>query len=234
MMLKLTDFNLEPAQTAQLEQYCTDLLETNSQYNLTGIRDRDAVWTTLFLDSLSVLPLLPDVESPTLIDVGTGAGFLGLVLKIMRPDLHLTLVESVGKKARFCESICERLGMEHVRVLTERAEAVGQDSTYREQFDIVVARALAPMPVLVEYLLPLARVGGQMIAQKGPAGPDELLAAEMAIQKLGGRFQEKVSYSLPGPGDGEPRQRHLYILDKHAATPGEYPRHTGVPSKRPL
>jgi 16S rRNA (guanine527-N7)-methyltransferase len=151
-------------------------------------------------------------------------------LKIFLPDLKLTLVESVGKKTRFLEHIVKSLDLKQVEILQERAEALGQMDIYREKYDCAVARAVAIMPTLAEYLLPFVRVGGVAIAQKGESAPAEAHSADKAIYLLGGRFRQLLPVALPGVAD----ERYLVVIDKVAATPSRYPRRVGVPSKSPL
>ena len=165
-----------------------------------------------------------------LIDIGSGAGFPGIVLKIAYPGLQLTLVKSVGKKTDFCRHVVKTLGLDNVEVIQERAENIGQCSAYREQFDWAVARAVAALPVLVEYLLPLVRVGGNMLAMKGESGPAESHASEHALRMLGGHLRQLLPVTLPGVAE----ERYLVIVDKVAATPTRYPRRVGIPTKRPL
>ncbi len=165
-----------------------------------------------------------------LIDVGTGAGFPGIPLKVIYPKLNLTLVESVGKKIDFCQHMVDKLHLENVAVIKDRVEEIGQDDAHRERYDWAVARAVAIMPILVEYLLPLIRVGGQMIAMKGETGPAETHAAESALGKLGGRVKQVQKIELPGVVE----ERYLITIEKVAATPVRFPRRTGIPKKRPL
>jgi len=165
-----------------------------------------------------------------LIDVGTGAGFPGIPLKILYPSMHLTLLESVGKKAAFCRHAVEVLKLEEVEVITGRAEELGQLPGQRETYDWAVARAVAALPVLAEYLLPLVRVGGKMLAQKGHSGPVEAQNAELALKLLGGRMRQLLPVALPGVAE----ERYLVVVDKVAATPPQYPRKPGFPAKKPL
>jgi 16S rRNA (guanine527-N7)-methyltransferase len=165
-----------------------------------------------------------------MIDVGTGAGFPGIPLKILYPNLRLTLVESVGKKAMFCQHIVRVLGLENVNVVKARAEEVGQDPAHREQYDWAVARAVANLNILSEYLLPLVKLGGTMLAQKGESGPAEAQSAEKAMKLLGGNLRELVQVNLPGVAE----DRYLVLVDKVAATPPKYPRKAGIPGKQPL
>jgi 16S rRNA (guanine527-N7)-methyltransferase len=165
-----------------------------------------------------------------LIDVGTGAGFPGIPLKILYPNMELTLVESVGKKATFCEHIVNVLGLEDVEVIHARAEDIGQDTNLREEYDWAVARAVANLNVLSEYLIPLVKVGGHMLAQKGENAPIEAQSAEKAIEILGGKLEQLIPVNLPGVVD----DRYLVVVEKIAATPPNYPRKPGVPAKQPL
>jgi 16S rRNA (guanine527-N7)-methyltransferase len=206
------------------------VLFRSSRFNLTAIREAEAIRTKHFLDSLTCVMAWRDTPPTRLIDIGTGAGFPGIPLKILYPALHLTLVESVGKKAEFCRHVVRTLGLEGVTVVTARAEEVGQDPAHRQKYDWAVARAVAGLPVLVEYLLPLVKIGGHALAQKGESGPVEAHAAQQAIHLLGGTFRQLIPVALPGVAD----DRYLIVIDKTAATPPQYPRPTGVPNKKPL
>lgn len=221
---------LTPKQATQLATYERELLEWNEKFNLTAIRGVEGIRTKHFLDSFSCTLAWKEQTPRRLIDVGTGAGFPGIVLKILYPNMKLTLVESVGKKANFCSRIVQTLGLENVEVLPARAEDVGQNPAHREKYDWAVARAVAALPVLSEYLLPLVKVGGGILAQKGESGPSEVQAAEKAFKILGGRLRQLIKVELPGVAD----ERYLVVIDKFAATPPSYPRKAGIPSKKPL
>lgn len=227
---QLFGLNLSSRQAAQLSAYERELLAWNEKFNLTAIRDVDGIRSKHFLDSLSCSLVWKETSPRRLVDVGTGAGFPGLVLKILYPAMKLTLVESVGKKANFCAHMLETLELDGVEVLTARAEDVGRMPAHREKYDWAVARAVAAMPVLAEYLLPLVRVGGGMLAQKGEGGPAEVVAAEKALRLLGGRMRQLIKVELPGVAD----ERFLVVIDKVAATPPIYPRKAGAPAKKPL
>jgi 16S rRNA (guanine527-N7)-methyltransferase len=186
--------------------------------------------TKHFLDSLSCVLAWKANPPNRLVDIGTGAGFPGIPLKIIYPAMHLTLVESVGKKVKFCQHMVNKLGLENTQVIQARAEELGQQPEHREKFDWAVARAVANLRVLSEYLLPLVRVGGAMLVQKGESGPAEVHAAENAIKVLGGHVRQLLPLTLPGVVE----ERYLILVDKIAATPPGYPRKPGIPTKKPL
>lgn len=217
-------------QVDALRVYEHELLEWNARFNLTAIDDPQKVRIKHFLDSLTCLCVLRETPFESLIDVGTGAGFPGLPIKIVYPHIRLTLVESVGKKAAFCRHMVETLGLDNVEVIQERAEALGHIQMHREQYDWAVARAVAILPVLAEYLLPLVRMGGGMLAMKGELAPAEAHAAEHAARVLGGHLRRLVPIHLPGVAE----ERYLVVMDKIAATPKPYPRRVGLPAKKPL
>ncbi len=229
-ILNLLGINLSPRQENAFLRFEKELLEWNAQFNLTAIRDASGIRTKHFLDSLTCMLAWRDNPPSSLIDIGTGAGFPGIPLKILMPSLQLTLVESVGKKARFCEHITKTLGLTRVEVIQARAEDVGRQTAYREKFDWAVARAVANMPVLVEYLLPLVKINGAALAQKGESALAEAHASERACRIVGGQLQQLIPVELPGVAE----QRYLVIIRKIAATPPAYPRRVGLPAKNPL
>jgi 16S rRNA (guanine527-N7)-methyltransferase len=207
------------------------LVAWSARTNLTTITDYPGVVTKHFLDSLACLEgVQEDVAGWRVIDVGSGAGFPGLPLKIACPDLRLTLLEATGKKAEFLTEVVTRLGLTDVTVLNARAEQAGHDPAHREGYDLAVARALAAMPVLAELTLPFVRPGGLVIAQKGENPVGEVEAAQAAFQALGGRLRRVLPVTVPGLAAA----RHLVVVEKVAATPDRYPRRPGMPAKRPL
>jgi 16S rRNA (guanine527-N7)-methyltransferase len=227
---QLFGIHLSGRQVAALATFENELLAWNQKFNLTAIREPEGIRIKHFLDSFSCVLAWKDNPPIRLIDVGTGAGFPGIPLKILYPSMRLTLVESVGKKAAFCRHAVEVLKLEAVEVITGRAEELGQMPGKRESYDWAVARAVANLPVLAEYLLPLVRVGGMMLAQKGHSGPAEAHHAELAMKLLGGQIRQLVPVTLPGVAE----ERYLVVVDKVAATPPQYPRKPGFPAKKPL
>ncbi|UCD99905.1 MAG: 16S rRNA (guanine(527)-N(7))-methyltransferase RsmG [Chloroflexota bacterium] len=226
----LFGIRITETQCSAFRIYEQQLIEWNTRINLTAIDKPEQIRTKHFLDSLSCIQAMLGTPMKSIIDVGTGAGFPGIPLKIIFPSICLTLVESVAKKAAFCQHVSQTLNFSDTSVLTERVEAVGSRPEYREMGDWAVARAVAALPVLVEYLLPLVRIGGFALAMKGESGPPEAQSAEGAIQLLGGKISRLIPVTLPGVEE----QRYLVVIEKIAATPDRYPRRIGIPAKRPL
>jgi 16S rRNA (guanine527-N7)-methyltransferase len=226
----LFGIRLNASQQAALERYEQELLSWNQRMNLTAIREPEKIRIKHFLDSFSCLCAMRDTPMERVVDIGTGAGFPGLPLKIILPAMQLTLAESVGKKVEFCQHIVQILALDGVEIIQERAENLGQLPKYREQFDWAIARAVATLPTLMEYLLPLTHVGGAILAMKGENGPAEVHAAEHATRVLGGHLRKLIPITLPGVVE----ERYLIVVDKVAATPHTYPRRVGVPTKKPL
>lgn len=212
------------------ERYYHELIEWNARINLTAITDYNQVIVKHFLDSISIAPLLQSF-GPTgrLVDIGTGAGLPGIPLKIVLPDWHVTLLEATGKKVDFLNHVIAQLDLRNITAVHARAEDLGQDPTYREQFDVAVARAVARMATLVEYALPLVHIGGWFIAQKGVDVDEELESAVRALDELGGRVHQIVPVQLPGLD-----KRHLIVVEKIARTSVKYPRRAGLPERKPL
>lgn len=219
---------LGAAQLAQFRLYADELAAWNAHTNLTAIADREGVYVRHFLDSLALALHWGDAPD-SLVDLGSGAGFPGLPLKLLRPELALTLVDSVGKKTAFLAYVAARLGLVGVRVITGRAEDLGRDRAEREAHAVVTARAVADLRVLAEYGLPLLRVGGRLLAPKGAAADAEAAAADRAIRLLGGELAAVAAVALPGV---EPRA--VVVIRKVAPTDPRYPRPVGVPARKPL
>jgi 16S rRNA (guanine527-N7)-methyltransferase len=226
---------LTAAQQSAFQLYYEDLVAWNQKFNLTAITDYEQVQIRHFLDSLSCLlaeetrQALNQPQS-RLLDVGTGAGFPGIPLKLVCPDTHLTLLEATGKKVGFLEHVVAHLNLQQVMVIKGRAEDLAHDPAHRQQYHLVLARAVAELPVVAEYTLPFCRLGGWVVAQKGEAGAAEAWTAERAITLLGGELRRVVPVELPGL----PEDRSLIVVEKTGPTPAAYPRRPGIPSKRPL
>ncbi|HPJ01362.1 MAG TPA: 16S rRNA (guanine(527)-N(7))-methyltransferase RsmG [Candidatus Limiplasma sp.] len=210
-----------------------ELVETwNERINLTGDASFEAMLDRHLMDSLTPLTVEGLIgNNASLIDVGSGAGLPGMPLAIARPDLRVTLLDSMQKRVVFLQTVVQTLSLANVSVLHARAEDAAQNAACRERFDIATARAVAALPVLQELLLPFVRVGGKCVCLKGPAAEDELLAGAAAAGLLGGGSPEMVEIALPFAPD----LRHvLAITEKHSQTPKRYPRRSGTPAKNPL
>ncbi|MBQ6960801.1 MAG: 16S rRNA (guanine(527)-N(7))-methyltransferase RsmG [Clostridia bacterium] len=212
----------------KLNRYLEMLIDWNGRMDLTSVPPQDMA-EKHFLDSL--LPLTQEGLFPaecSLIDVGTGAGFPGLALAIARPDCRVTLLEAMQKRCQFLQAVCDELGLANVRVIQNRAEIAGQDAAHREQYDRAVARAVAPLNVLCEYLLPFVQPGGMALCWKGPAAEDELPDGSFAAKALGGEMGEMIELSCNDT-------RHVIVpVKKITETLPQYPRKNGIPAKRPL
>jgi 16S rRNA (guanine527-N7)-methyltransferase len=219
---------LSQTQLDQFATYTRELRAWNERLNLTAITTDEGIAVRHFLDSLRCALDWGDAPD-SLIDVGSGAGFPGLPLKLLRPELRLTLLESIEKKAAFLRHMVALLDLRDVQVVTARAEAAGRDAAHREQYSVTVARAVAELRVLAEYCLPLCRVGGRFLAPKGDQIAQELADAQAAIRTLGGGEPAVEPVLLP---QTEPRT--LVVVRKVAPTPPQYPRAVGVPARRPL
>jgi 16S rRNA (guanine527-N7)-methyltransferase len=223
------NLELDDATITQLERFGDLLLDWNEKVNLTAITDPGEVRIRHLLDSLTILTL-PDLpDSPRVIDVGTGGGVPGIPLKIARPNWRMILMDSTRKKIDVVNAMIQQLKLERAFGLQMRAEEAGQDKLHREAYDLVIARSVARMPVLAEYLLPLCAVGGMCIAMKGDTVQEEMDDADYAIQVLGGKRGDVHEVQLPGGVT-----HYLAVIHKVKPTPRDYPRRPGTPSKFPL
>ena len=222
----------DPGDLERLERFLALLYEANARMNLTAIRDPADAWNRHILDSLTLLPWVhtarevaaADGREASLIDVGSGGGLPGLVLACVSPDLPITLVEATGKKARFLQETAKALGLDRVAVLAERAEVIGRDPAHREAHDLVTARAVGPLNVLAEYLVPLARVDGTILATKGAKAEEEIAQAKQALYHLHAEVLE-VHPTSTG---------RIVAIAKKRAVPRAYPRAVGEPKRKPL
>lgn len=221
---------LTAAQLAQFARYQALLLAWNERMNLTAITAPAEIQLRHFLDALSCAAVTGNLNGRRLIDVGTGAGFPGLPLKILYPHMQLTLLDSVIKKTRFLEAVAAELQLTGVTILAERAETVARQPGHRQQYDWAVARSVAELRVLLEYLLPLCRVGGAALAQKGESAAAETAAAAGAIAALGGGVAQLTTVYLPQ----RDTPHYLVMIPKTRPTPDAYPRRVGLPAKKPL
>jgi len=224
---------LSPRQLEQFQLYYQELVDWNRRINLTAITDYEEVQIKHFLDSLTVFLALKQPmgsSSFRLMDVGTGAGVPGIPLKILLPDIKLVLLDATAKKAAFLHHIKDKLGLDNIEIVVGRAEEVAHETKYREQFELVLSRAVADLPALVELTLPFCAIGGSFIAQKKGAVDLEVNQATRAISILGGNLREVKKIDLAEFID----ERWLVVVEKIGLTPGKYPRRPGIPAKRPL
>ena len=222
------DIKFTEEQLNQFYEYMNLLLEWNEKINLTAITAPNEVILKHFIDSLTINKYIK--ENSTLADVGTGAGFPGIPLKILRPDLKITLVDSLNKRINFLNEVINKLNLVNIETVHSRIEDFGKDKKYREIFDFVTARAVANLAVLSEYLLPIAKVGGQCVCMKGSSVEEELSNGKNAIKVLGGNIKNIDEFVLP---DSD-MSRNVIIIDKIKNTPNKYPRKAGIPVKEPL
>ena len=228
--LKQKGIELSDTQLAQFRKYFELLVEWNEKMNLTAITDLEGVYLKHFYDSISASFYFDFTKVTTVCDVGAGAGFPSLPIKICFPHLQVTIVDSLNKRITFLNHLSEELGLQNVQFVHARAEEFGQNAKYREQFEVVTARAVARLSVLSELCVPIAKEGGYFVALKAAAGPDELKDAKKAISTLGIQLKEEFAFLLPV----EESERTLYIFDKIKSTPKKYPRKAGVPNKTPI
>ncbi len=223
--------SLSPSHVSLLIEYAT-ILASYELANVVGTTSGEAIILDHLVDSLSCFMVEDLHRKNSLVDVGTGAGLPGIALAIARSELHVTLLEATQKKTRFLTYVAQELGLRNLEVLPARAEEIGRCSTYREAFDLATARAVAALPVVLEYCAPFVRMGGVILAMKGRLPGEELSQGVAASQQLGIALREVrfVNYSAPLPQ----KERQLVIFDKVDATPAQFPRRVGLAKKRPL
>lgn len=215
-------------QINQFYNYMNLLIEWNKKINLTAITEFEEIILKHFIDSLTINKYIE--KNKSIVDVGTGAGFPGIPLKIYRPDIKVTLVDSLNKRINFLNNVISDLKLEDIYTVHGRIEDFGRNSQYREKFDYVTARAVANLTVLSEYLIPISKVGGKCICMKGSNVEDELEDASKAINVLGGKINKIDKFELPNSNIS----RNIVIVDKIKCTPSRYPRKSGIPVKEPL
>ena len=222
------EIKLSTEQAEMFFKYMNLLLEWNEKINLTAITDEEEVIVKHFVDSITISKYIPTGTS--LIDVGTGAGFPGIPLGIIRNDLEIVLLDSLQKRINFLEVVIRELGLENIKTVHARAEEFGKNNKYREKFDVATSRAVANLSTLSEYLLPLVKVGGVVICMKGCAIEEEMNNSKKAINVLGGKVTQVFEFNLPKTDI----KRNIVLVDKVSKTPAKYPRKPGTPSKEPI
>ncbi len=220
--------NLSEIQLKQFYNYMNLLIEWNKKMNLTAIVEPDEIVLKHFVDSLTISKYIPD--GTRLVDVGTGAGFPGIPLKIARNGIDVTLLDSLQKRINFLDIVINDLKLEKIATIHSRAEDFGKNRKYRENYDVATSRAVANLATLSEYLLPLVKVGGRIISMKGSLIEEELEKSKKAIKILGGKIEKVYEFELPNSDIG----RNIVIIEKVKETPNRYPRKAGEPSKKPL
>lgn len=221
---------LTEKQKEQFQKYYEIMVEWNKVMNLTGITEYDEVNLKHFTDSLSIAKMKKMEEIQSFIDVGTGAGFPGIPLKIAFPHMKAVLLDSLNKRVKFLNTVIDELGLEDIETCHGRAEEYAKKKEYREQFDLCVSRAVANLSTLSEYCLPFVKQGGCFVSYKSGTSDDEIMQSEKAVKILGGKIKNIDKFELPGTDMG----RALVEIEKVKATPGKYPRKAGMPSKEPL
>lgn len=225
---KSISVELTEKQLEQFRIYYEMLVEKNKVMNLTGITEWDEVLEKHFLDSISLIRAVDLHKELSVMDMGTGAGFPGIPLKIVFPELKVTLADSLNKRVLFLQEVIDALGLENIEAVHGRAEDLARDKKYRDQFDLSVSRAVANLSTLSEYCLPFVKIGGQFISYKSGEIEEEVAESKSAVFLLGGKIKDVVKFELGESG------RSFVVIDKVKGTPKAYPRKAGTPSKKPL
>lgn len=228
--LEELNISLSEKQLIQFMSYYELLIEWNQIMNLTAITDFDEVMKKHFIDSLSLVKAYDVSKTVSLIDIGTGAGFPGIPLKIAFPDLDVTLLDSLNKRVNFLNTVIDELGLEKIHAIHGRAEDFAKKGKLREQYDICVSRAVANLSTLSEYCLPYVKIGGYFISYKSEKIEEEKKDAEHAISVLGGKIENQIAFMIPNSNI----YRNLFIVRKEKETPTKYPRKAGTAAKEPL
>lgn len=229
-LLEEKGVSLTSTQIEQYETYYRLLVEWNEKMNLTAITEKEDVYLKHFFDSITAGFYFNFDQELRVCDVGAGAGFPSIPIKIAFPKIHVTIVDSLNKRIHFLEHLAGQLQLENVRFVHDRAETFGQVKENREAYDVVTARAVARMSVLSELCLPLVKIGGTFIAMKGASGIEELQAGEKAISLLGGVIKDSFEFTLPF----EESERNIFLIRKEKPTPKKYPRKPGTPNRSPI
>jgi 16S rRNA (guanine527-N7)-methyltransferase len=229
-LLSEKGITLSERQLQQFQDYFETLVEWNEKMNLTAITEKEEVYLKHFYDSISAAFYFDFTKQMKICDVGAGAGFPSIPLKIVFPNLHVTIVDSLNKRITFLDHLASKLGLENVRFVHDRAETFGVKPEFREAFDLVTARAVARMSVLSELCMPLVKVGGHFVAMKAAHAGEELETGKKAIGILGGKLEQSHSFQLPF----EESERNILIIKKEKQTPKKYPRKPGTPNKQPI
>lgn len=224
------NINLSEKQVEQFQIYYEYLIEINHVMNLTAITQKDEVIMKHFLDSLSIAQLIDFSQTENVIDVGTGAGFPGIPLKIAFPHLQVTLMDSLNKRVKFLNETGEKIDVKNMVAIHSRAEELGKNKEYREKYDLCVSRAVANLSTLSEYCIPFVKIGGYFVSYKGNHISQECREASGAIEQLGGKIEKQLEFYLPGSDI----ERTFIKIKKIKQTPNKYPRKAGMPAKEPL
>jgi 16S rRNA (guanine527-N7)-methyltransferase len=228
--LKELEINVTDHMLEQFESYYHILVEWNQVMNLTTITEYEEVYVKHFMDSLSIAKVMDMSKITSMIDIGTGAGFPGIPIKIVFPEIKVTLLDSLNKRVKFLNTVIDELGLENITAIHGRAEDFARQGEYREQYDLSVSRAVANLATLSEYCLPYTKIGGNFVSYKSGSINEELAQSEKAIKILGGKVENNILFELPGTDI----KRSFVVISKDKQTGKKYPRKAGLPAKEPL